>query len=60
MTTDINELIISNRELKAQILDLRKRKVEALKKREEIIKENEERNQVFEDLKSKMRLRKVK
>ena len=60
LTTDINELIISNRELKAQILDLRKRKVEALKKREEIIKENEERNQVFEDLKKQNEVEKSK
>ena len=60
LTTDINELIISNRELKAQILDLRKRKVEALKKREEIIKENQERNQVFEDLKKQNEIEKGK
>ena len=31
LTTDINELIISNKELKEQIVDLRKRKIEALK-----------------------------
>ena len=60
LTTDINELIISNRELKAEILDLRKRKVEALKKREEIIKENEERKQVFEDLKKQNEVEKSK
>ena len=54
------ELIISNRELKAEILDLRKRKVEALKKREEIIKENEERKQVFEDLKKQNEVEKSK
>ncbi len=60
LTTDINELIISNRELKAQILDLRKRKVEALKKREEIIKENEERKQVFEDLQKQNEVEKSK
>ena len=29
LTTDINELIISNKELKEQIVDLRKRKIEA-------------------------------
>jgi hypothetical protein len=60
LTTDINELIISNRELTAEILDLRKRKVEALKKREEIIKENEERKQVFEDLKKQNEVEKSK
>ena len=60
LTTDINELIISNRELKAEILDLRKRKVEALKKREEIIKENEDRKQVFENLKKQNEVEKSK
>ena len=43
LTTDINELIISNKELKEQIVDLRKRKMEALKKKEKIAEENEKK-----------------
>ena len=43
LTTDINELIISNKELKEQIVDLRKRKLESLKKRDQIAEENEEK-----------------
>ena len=43
LTTDINELIISNKELKEQIVDLRKRKLEGLKKRDQIAEENEEK-----------------
>ncbi len=60
LTTDINELIISNRELKAQILDLRKRKVEALKKREEIIKENQERKELYDEVKKQNEVEKSK
>ena len=50
MTTDINELIISNKELKEQIIDLRKRKLEALKKRDEIIQENEEKKENLKEM----------
>ena len=45
LTTDINELIISNKELKEQIVDLRKRKLESLKKRDQIAEENEEKKE---------------
>ena len=50
LTTDINELIISNKELKEQIIDLRKRKLEALKKRDEIIQENEEKKENLKEM----------
>ena len=43
LTTDINEIIISNKELKEQIVDLRKRKIEALKKKAKIAEENEQK-----------------
>lgn len=45
LTTDINELIISNKELKEEIVNLRKRKNDALKKKEEIVEENEQKRQ---------------
>ena len=50
LTTDINELIISNKELKKQIIDLRKRKNEALKKKDEIARENEEKRANLEEM----------
>ena len=50
LTTDINELIISNKELKEQIIDLRKRKNEALKKKDEIARENEEKRANLEEM----------
>ena len=50
LTTDINELIISNKELKEQIVDLRKRKNEALKKRDEIARENEQKRADLEEM----------
>ena len=53
LTTDINELIISNKELKEQIVDLRKRKNEALKKREEIAQENEYKRAELNDMQKK-------
>ena len=53
LTTDINELIISNKELKEQIMDLRKRKKEALKKREEIIEENRQKKEHLEKMERK-------
>jgi hypothetical protein len=40
LTCDINELVIGNKDLKQQIIDLRKRKVEALKQLENIMEEN--------------------
>ena len=45
LTTDINELIISNKDLKNEIIDLRKRKIEALKKKEKIVEENEKKKE---------------
>ena len=50
LTTDINELIISNKELKEQIIDLRKRKKEALKKRVEIEEENKQKKADLDDM----------
>ena len=43
LTTDINELIISNKDLKEEIVNLRKRKNEVLKKKKEIEEENEQK-----------------
>lgn len=53
LTTDINELIISNKELKEQIIDLRKRKNDALKKREKILEENDKKKSELEDMQKK-------
>ena len=50
LTTDINELIISNKELKEQIIDLRKRKKEALKKRVEKEEENKQKKADLDDM----------
>ena len=41
LTCDINELVIGNKDLKQQIIDLRKRKVEAMKQLENIMEENQ-------------------
>lgn len=40
LTCDINELVIGNKDLKQQIIDLRKRKVEAMKQLDNIKEEN--------------------
>ena len=50
LTTDINELIISNKELKEQIIDLRKRKKEALKKKVEIEEENKQKKADLDEM----------
>jgi hypothetical protein len=53
LTCDINELVIGNQNLKAQIVDLRKRKVEAEKQLQNISEENkqsqEELNEILND-----------
>ena len=50
MTTNINELIINNKELKDEIEDLRKRKMDTIKKRDEIIAENERKNEILKNM----------
>lgn len=56
LTCDINELVIENKGLKDQIIDLRKRKAEALKQRDAIMEENnkkqEELNEMYRDNKA--------
>ena len=51
LKTDINELIISNKDLKAEIVNLRKRKGEILKKKKEMEEEmiNDEYNEYNDD-----------
>ena len=53
LTCDINELVIGNKDLKQQIIDLRKRKVEAMKQLESIKEENkknqEELNEILKE-----------
>ena len=53
LTCDINELVIGNKDLKQQIIDLRKRKVEAMKQLENIMEENQkskdELNEILKD-----------
>ena len=50
LTCDINELVIGNKDLKQQIIDLRKRKVEAIKQLETIMKENNRNQEKLNDL----------
>ena len=50
LTCDINELVIGNRDLKQQIIDLRKRKVEAMKQLETIQNENKKNQEVLDDI----------
>ena len=56
LTCDINELVIGNKDLKQQIIDLRKRKVEAMKQlaniREENRKNQEELDEILKDNKN--------
>ena len=56
LTCDINELVIGNKDLKQQIIDLRKRKVEAMKQLDTIMEENrrnqEELNDILKDNKN--------
>lgn len=67
LTCDINELVIENKGLKEQIIDLRKRKAEALKQRDAIQEENkkkqEELNDIYNDnktLKSQIKHKELK
>jgi len=50
LTCDINELVIGNKDLKQQIIDLRKRKVEAMKQLETIMEENKKNQEELDDL----------
>ena len=50
LTTDINELIISNKDLKAEIVNLRKRKGEILKKKKEMEEEIEQKKMELENM----------
>lgn len=46
LTCDINELVIGNKDLKQQIIDLRKRKVEAMKQLDNIKEENKKSRRI--------------
>ena len=50
LTCDINELVIGNKDLKQQIIDLRKRKVEAMKQLENIKEENKKNQEELDEL----------
>ena len=50
LTCDINELVIGNKDLKQQIIDLRKRKFEAQKQLESIVEENKKKQEELEDI----------
>ena len=50
LTTDINELVIGNKDLKQQIIDLRKRKVEAEKQLQSIMEENKKNQEELDGL----------
>ncbi len=50
LTCDINELVIGNKDLKQQIIDLRKRKVEAMKQLENIKEENKKNQEELNEL----------
>jgi hypothetical protein len=50
LTCDINELVIGNKNLKQQIIDLRKRKFEAQKQLENIAEENQKKQEELEEL----------
>ena len=50
LTCDINELVIGNRNLKQQIIDLRKRKFEAQKQLETIVEENQKKAEELEEI----------
>ena len=50
LTCDINELVIGNKDLKQQIIDLRKRKVEAMKQLETIMEENQKNQEELDQL----------
>ena len=50
LTCDINELVIENKDLKQQIIDLRKRKVEAMKQLEHIMEENKKNQEELDNI----------
>ena len=50
LTCDINELVIGNKDLKQQIIDLRKRKVEAMKQLETIMEENKKNQEELDEI----------
>ena len=50
LTCDINELVIGNKDLKQQIIDLRKRKVEAMKQLENIKEENKKNQEELDEI----------
>ena len=50
LTCDINELVINNKNLKQQIIDLRKRKFEAQKQLESIVEENQKKQEEFDEI----------
>ena len=50
LTCDINELVIGNKNLKQQIVDLRKRKFEAQKQLETIVEENQKKQEELEEI----------
>ena len=50
LTCDINELVIGNKNLKQQIIDLRKRKVEAQKQLENIVEENQKKQEELDEI----------
>ena len=50
LTCDINELVIGNKNLKQQIIDLRKRKFEAQKQLESIVEENQKKQEELEEI----------
>ena len=50
LTCDINELVIGNKNLKQQIIDLRKRKFEAQKQLENIAEENQKKQEELEEI----------
>jgi len=50
LTCDINELVIGNKNLKQQIIDLRKRKFEAQKQLESIVEENQKKQEELDEI----------
>ena len=50
LTCDINELVIGNKNLKQQIIDLRKRKFEAQKQLENIVEENQKKQEELDEI----------
>ena len=50
LTCDINEIVIGNKNLKQQIIDLRKRKFEAQKQLESIVEENQKKQEELDEI----------